>query len=108
MDFPVSLGASMIFRSSPVPKTGLEFAEGGGHAMNFCRSIPPTMYTFYFHGHYTTVASVLYFPTGARKEDSGNHHSNQKNKNLEKGIDKGEGFGILTKLSAQMSRAGKK
>jgi len=81
------------------------------------------MYTFYFHGHYTTVASVCtaYFPNlrkGKGDESRRNRHSNQKNKKTceihvsgktveknrekrKKVLTKGEGFGILTKLSAR-------
>ena len=83
-------------------KTTIEFGN-----VKTLVSIPPTMYTFYFHGHYTTVASVCtaYFPNlrkGKGDESRRNRHSNQKNKKTSKKVlTKGEGFGILTKLSAR-------
>jgi len=80
------------------------------------------MYTFYFHGHYTTVASVCtaYFPDlrkGKGDESRRNRHSNQKNKKtskkerkkVKKGIDKAGRIWYSNKaVGAVMSRAGKK
>ena len=72
------------------------------------------MYTFYFHGHYTTVASVCtaYFPDlrkGKGTKAGEIATAIRKIKNLEKGIDKRGRIWYSNKaVGAVMSRAGKR